>query len=99
MKQSKSNEQEHAARSAGRPPAGNEPKLQQIAIGKRRRVVVDVMLQIAWGMEYLHSRKIYHGDLNPSNVLVRMRGTPTRTCTSRSPGSGSRGLNGEGKRD
>ena len=57
------------------------------------------MLQIARDMEYLHSRKIYHGDLNPSNVLVRMRGTPTRTCTSRSPGSGSRGLNGEGKRD
>ena len=49
------------------------------------------MLQIARDMEYLHSRKIYHGDLNPSNVLVRMRGTPTRTCTSRSPGSGSRG--------
>ena len=31
------------------------------------------MLQIARVMEYLHSRKIYHGDLNPSNVLVRTR--------------------------
>ena len=73
MKQSKSNEQEHTARSAGRPPAGNEPKLQQIAIGKRCRVVVNGMLQIARDMEYLHSRKIYHGDLNQSNVLVRTR--------------------------
>ncbi|XP_066317471.1 light-sensor Protein kinase-like, partial [Miscanthus floridulus] len=36
-------------------------------------VVVDVMLQIARCMEYPHSRKIYHGDLNPSNVLVRTR--------------------------
>ncbi|KAI5020661.1 hypothetical protein ZWY2020_045549 [Hordeum vulgare] len=37
-------------------------------------VVVDAMLQIARGMEHLHSRKIYHGELNPSNVLVKTRG-------------------------
>ncbi|KAK2966483.1 hypothetical protein RJ640_019012 [Escallonia rubra] len=47
--------------------------------GQRKRVpfslpvAVDIMLQIARGMEYLHSRKIYHGDLNPSNVLIKAR--------------------------
>ncbi|KAJ4711940.1 Protein kinase family protein [Melia azedarach] len=47
--------------------------------GSRRRisfslpVVVDLMLQIARGMEFLHSQKIYHGELNPSNIFLKAR--------------------------
>ncbi|XP_068667413.1 uncharacterized protein [Aristolochia californica] len=47
--------------------------------GPRRRipfslpVAIDIMLQIARGMEYLHSRKICHGNLNTSNILVNTR--------------------------
>lgn len=38
-------------------------------------VAIDLMLQIARGMEYLHSKKVYHGELNPSSILVKPRGT------------------------
>ncbi|WCJ26450.1 Protein kinase family protein [Euphorbia peplus] len=38
-------------------------------------VVVDIMLQVARGMEYLHSQKIYFGDLNPANVFLKPRKT------------------------
>lgn len=47
--------------------------------GPRRRVlwplavVVDIMLQIARGMEYLHSQKVYHGELNPCNIFLKLR--------------------------
>ncbi|XP_065858596.1 uncharacterized protein [Euphorbia lathyris] len=47
--------------------------------GSRRQVlfplpvVVDIMLQIARGMEYLHSQKIYVGDLTPANVFLKPR--------------------------
>lgn len=36
-------------------------------------VVVDLMLQMARGIEYLHSKKIYHGNLNPNSILLRAR--------------------------
>ncbi|CAL5195988.1 unnamed protein product [Lathyrus oleraceus] len=47
--------------------------------GPRKRIpfvlhtAVDLMIQIARGMEYLHSKKVYHGELNPSNILVKPR--------------------------
>ncbi|KAG2307908.1 hypothetical protein Bca52824_027656 [Brassica carinata] len=47
--------------------------------GPRRRylfsvpVVVDIMMQIARGMEYLHGNDIFHGDLNPTNILLKER--------------------------
>ncbi|KAI4338708.1 hypothetical protein MLD38_023733 [Melastoma candidum] len=36
-------------------------------------IVIDIMLQIARGMEYLHSEKVYHGDLNPMNIFIKTR--------------------------
>ncbi|XP_014519493.2 probable serine/threonine-protein kinase DDB_G0277165 [Vigna radiata var. radiata] len=34
-------------------------------------VVVDLMLQMARGMEYLHSQNICHGHLNPCNIYLK----------------------------
>ncbi|KAF5733105.1 mitogen-activated protein kinase kinase kinase 7-like [Tripterygium wilfordii] len=48
--------------------------------GPRKRIpftlpnAVDIMLQVARAMEYLHSKGIYHGELNPSKILVKPRG-------------------------
>ncbi|GAB4834527.1 hypothetical protein Ancab_032785 [Ancistrocladus abbreviatus] len=52
--------------------------IKEICNPKRRLpfsllVACDIMLQIARGMECLHSRKIYHGELNPSNILIKSR--------------------------
>ncbi|XP_039115694.1 mitogen-activated protein kinase kinase kinase 7 [Dioscorea cayenensis subsp. rotundata] len=52
--------------------------IREVSSSKRRipfplLIAVDIMLQIARGMEHLHLRKIYHGELNPSNVFVRTR--------------------------
>lgn len=37
-------------------------------------VALDLILQIARGMEYLHSQRIYHGSLSPNNIFVKARG-------------------------
>jgi hypothetical protein len=37
-------------------------------------VAIDIMLQIAKAMRYIHSKKITHRDLKPGNVLVRLSG-------------------------
>ncbi|KAE8694629.1 Detected protein of confused Function [Hibiscus syriacus] len=78
--------------------------------GSRRKttsclpVVVDLMFQIARGMEYLHSQKMFHGDLNPSNIFLKARnstdgnlqlkisgyGLSTLKSTASSPSSSSK---------
>ncbi|CAA6671576.1 unnamed protein product [Spirodela intermedia] len=50
--------------------------IKELSGPRRRRpfalpAVVDVMLQIARGMEYLYSRGIPHGNLSPSAILVK----------------------------
>lgn len=39
-------------------------------------VAIDIMLQIARGMEYLHSQRIMHMDLKASNILIQPSAVP-----------------------
>lgn len=47
--------------------------------GSRKRIlfslpiILDIMFQISRGMEFLHSQKICHGELNPSNIFIKAR--------------------------
>jgi serine/threonine protein kinase len=34
------------------------------------QVAIDIMLQIALGMEYLHGQDVVHRDLKPNNILL-----------------------------
>ena len=35
--------------------------------------VLQLALDIAWGMQHIHQRGIIHGDLNPRNVLIKIQ--------------------------
>ena len=35
--------------------------------------VLTVLIDIALAMEHMHSQRIAHGDLNPSNILLQVR--------------------------
>ena len=53
-----------------------EELIEEVSNGGTRtpfpiQVAMDIILQIAKGMSYLHEKKIAHRDLKPANVLVR----------------------------
>ena len=40
---------------------------------KRWKPLMKLLMGIAGGMEYVHGKRILHGDLNPSNILLKVR--------------------------
>ena len=46
------------------------------------RRVLAILMDVAYGMAYIHSMRISHGDLNPANVLLSVRSQPVaRVCS------------------
>lgn len=42
-------------------------------IERHWRIIMGILVDIAQGMAYIHSKRICHGDLNPANVLLKVR--------------------------
>ena len=36
------------------------------------RTLMSLLIDVAQGMAYIHSKRICHGDLNPANVLLKV---------------------------
>ena len=51
--------------------------------GQRWRSVATALRGLAEGMAYTHSKRICHGDLNPSNVLLKVPQPPPAPAPSR----------------
>lgn len=56
------------------PPSGGGLK-------RRWLPLMHVAASIAEGMRYLHSQRILHGDLNPANILLKVRRHRCSTCS------------------
>ena len=42
---------------------------------QKELLVMQVSLQVAWALEYLHGEGVLHLDVNPSNVVIRDHGS------------------------
>jgi serine/threonine protein kinase len=48
-----------------------------VRLRQRWRPILSALEGVAAGMDYMHSKRICHGDLNPANVLLTVRCLPT----------------------
>ena len=48
--------------------------------GPKGKKQVEIALKVVRGIEYLHDKKIVHGDVKPSNVLTSKEETDVKVC-------------------
>ena len=50
-----------------------EGGLYGAALTRRWRPILSLLEGMASGMDYMHAKRICHGDLNPNNILLKVR--------------------------
>ena len=51
----------------------NEGDFRSTATADRWALIVTVLRDVAAGMDYMHGKRLCHGDLNPANILLKVR--------------------------
>jgi serine/threonine protein kinase len=65
--------------------AVNEGEFRSEKTPNRWRLILSVLRDIAAGLDYMHGKHLCHGDLNPANILLKVRGLLRCTFRELSP--------------
>lgn len=54
----------------------NDKRLYRGGNDRALKRIIDIAIQFAWALHYAHEKNLVHQDVKPSNVMMRLDGTP-----------------------